>query len=76
MNPIWWNERGLSQNSWQYSEHEAAYLCDPTASSSTSNQAWASYFDEEKAIFVIGSPSIEMYAESYNSVQHTTYKVD
>ena len=72
MNSVWWNERGLSQSSWKYSEHEAAYLCDPTTSSSTSNQAWSSCFDEEKASYVIGSPSIEMYIASYNSVQHTT----
>ena len=72
MNSIWWNERGLLQTSWKYSEHMAAYLCDPTTASNTSNRAWSSYFDEEKANYVIGSPSIEMYVASYNDVSHTT----
>ena len=71
MNSFWWNERELSQSSWKIGEQEAAYLCDPTTSSSTSNQAWSTYFDEEKANYVIGGPSVEMYVASYNSVPHT-----
>ena len=74
MNSIWWNERGNLQSSWKMGEREASYMCDPTTSSSTSNQAWSTYFDAEKANYVIGSPSIEMYVASYNSVPHTEGK--
>ena len=72
MNSLWWNERGLAQSSWDWGEHMAAYLCDPTTALNTSNQAWSNYFDEEKANYVIGSPSIEMYIASYNDVPHST----
>ena len=71
MNPDWWENRSTA--TWNANEHCAAYLCDPTStnSSSTSNQAWANYFDSSKASYVIGSPSVEMYVASYNQVSHT-----
>ena len=71
MNPNWWSNRGTESASWNPNEHCAAYLCDPTTSESSSNQAWASYFDSELANYVIGSPSVEMYVKSYNQVTHT-----
>lgn len=69
MNSDWWASRGAA--SWNANEHCAAYLCDPTTEESTSNQAWSSYFDSQKANYVIGSPSVEMYVKSYNQVSHT-----
>lgn len=69
MNPDWWSNRSAA--SWNANEHCAAYLCDPTTQESTSNQAWANYFDSSKANYVIGSPSAEMYVKSYNQVSHT-----
>lgn len=68
MNPIWYAQR--SGASWTYNEKISAYLCDPTTSDSSSNQAWEEYFDSEKANYAIGSPSIEMYIKSYNQVPH------
>lgn len=57
---------------WNENEHCSAYLCDPTTSSVSSNQAWINFFDSSKANYVIGSPSVEIYCASYNSVPHTT----
>ena len=69
MNPDWWSNRSTA--SWYANEKCASYLCDPTTIDSSSNQAWASYFDGSKANYVIGSPSVEMFVKSYNQVTHT-----
>ena len=47
-------------------ESESAYLCD--------KDLWTKYCDSTKADFAIGTPSIEMYAASYNQVPHTNGK--
>lgn len=68
MNSNWWSNR-LSET-WNANEKCVSYLCDPTTSDASSNQAWASYFDSAKANYVIGSPSVEMFVKSYNQVSH------
>ena len=68
MNPYWWSERSTA--TWNANEKCAAYLCEPTTSTSTS-QIWAAYFDSGKADYVIGSPSVEMYVKSYNQAHGT-----
>lgn len=72
MNRNWAEQRLNKTKTWTLGEHCAAWLCDPTREESTSNQAFASYFDKEKANYVIGGPSVEMYMASYNEVSHTT----
>ena len=57
MNPEWAENRGSSV--WGENEKAVAYLCDTSK--------WNDYYDEEKANYVIGSPSLEMYADSYNN---------
>ena len=77
MNTIWAEDRLQYKDStdndtkWNENEHCAAYLCDPTTLSNTSNQAWVNFFDSSKANYVIGSPSAIMYTASYNQVHHT-----
>ena len=77
MNPSWWSNRGTSSASWNLNERSAAYLCNPTGVNPTTKVAyagttWSSYYDSNKADYVIGSPSVEMYVASYNDVTHTT----
>ena len=72
MNQEWAKER--LNSTWNVNEHCVAWLCDPTTNESSSNQEWASYFDERKANYVIGSPSVEMFVKSYNQVSHKVGK--
>ena len=67
MNPKWASGDGITN---QAHERCAAWLCNPTTSEEGSNKQWNIYFDGEKANYVIGSPSVEMYVESYNGVKH------
>ena len=62
MNKKWYTERGTS-TTWNANEHEAAWLCSPSQ--------WTKY-KNSSANYAIGSPSTEMYCDSYNSVNHTT----
>ena len=71
MNPIWAENRGAS--SWVPNERAVAYLCDTSK--------WMRYCDETKANYVIGSPSLEMYVDSYNKTHSSNsliykYKTD
>ena len=59
MNPKWYSARGKS--TWNANEHEAAWLCD--------SKQWGIYKNSD-ATYAIGSPSLEMYCDSYNSVNH------
>ena len=59
MNPMWSSYIGnLEESSWNNNAKAAAYLCETTK--------WESYRDSTKANYVIGGPSLEMYADSYN----------
>jgi hypothetical protein len=76
MNPNWANSRGTA-TTWIVNEKAAAWLCDPEDGSNI-NRLWSSYYDGTKANYVIGGPSIEMYCDSYNRVEHlgvTNYKL-
>ena len=70
MNKEWAKQRINANDQWHRNENWAAWMCDPTTEDPESNQAWADYFDESKANYVIGSPSIEMFVKSYNQVSH------
>ena len=61
MNQKWYTARGTA--TWNANEHEAAWLCSPSK--------WTKY-KNSSANYAIGSPSTEMYCDSYNSVNHTT----
>ena len=61
MNKKWYTARGTA--TWNANEHEAAWLCSPSQ--------WTKY-KNSSANYAIGSPSTEMYCDSYNSVNHTT----
>ena len=61
MNQKWYTARGTA--TWNANEHEASWLCSSTQ--------WAKYKNSD-ANYSMGSPSIEMYCDSYNSVNHTT----
>ena len=61
MNKKWYTARGTAK--WNANEHEAAWLCSPSQ--------WTKY-KNSSANYAIGSPSTEMYCDSYNSVNHTT----
>ena len=61
MNQKWYATRGTA--TWNANEHEAAWLCSPSQ--------WTKY-KNSSANYAIGSPSTEMYCDSYNSVNHTT----
>ncbi len=63
MNPQWWDKRGNLQNQWYIKEHIAAYLCDTNS---------FKQYKTSKAKYAIGGPSVEMYCDSYNSVNHPT----
>lgn len=60
MNKKWWANR--ENDTWNANEHEVAWLCDISK--------WTNY-KATNANYAIGSPSIEMYCNSYNSVNHT-----
>ena len=60
MNKKWGEQRSTAENA---NEHEAMWLCDKTQ--------WEKYVDSSKADYAIGSPSVEMYCASYNSVSHS-----
>ena len=65
MNPLWKIARGKVQTSnWNNQEKSASYLCSPSK--------WTNFLDTDKARYVIGAPSIEMFIESYNGVPHET----
>ena len=66
MNPLWAKERGNDESGWQINEKESAYLCSPVTSDVGSTLPWNSYYYPDKANYVIGSPSIEIYAKSFN----------
>ncbi|MCI8273799.1 MAG: hypothetical protein HFJ55_06965 [Clostridia bacterium] len=71
MNPDWAKNRGnIADTSWNGNEKGAAYLCTPSTGGSESNLLWSKNLDKTKANYVIGSPSVEMYCDSYNSVPH------
>ena len=61
MNKKWYTARGTAP--WNANEHEAAWLCSPSQ--------WTKY-KNSSVNYAIGSPSTEMYCDSYNSVNHTT----
>ena len=61
MNKKWYTARGTA--TWNANEHEAAWLCSPSQ--------WTKY-KNSVANYAIGSPSIEIYCDSYNSVNHST----
>ena len=63
MNPRWTTNRGSSESSWSENEKAAAYLCDTSK--------WTTYYDGTKANYAIGSPSLEMYADSYNKTHNS-----
>ena len=64
MNPSWSAKRGgIDATSWNNNEKAAAWLCAPSQ--------WTAYVDEDKANYVMGATSIEMYVDSYNQVPHT-----
>ena len=58
LNPLWSKYRGDSELEWSKSEKESAYLCD--------SSKWNEYYDKQLARYVIGSPSVEMFIDSYN----------
>ena len=63
MNKMWDNTENKNMTSnFNEQENFTMFLCDTTR--------WTNYLDANKANYAIGSPSIEMYAASYNDVQH------
>ena len=59
MNKEWAINRGsIDESNWNLNEKAVAYLCDTSK--------WTDYYDDTKANYAIGSPSWEMYADSYN----------
>ena len=60
MNKKWYTAKGTAP--WNENEHEAAWLCSPSQ--------WTKY-KNSSANYAIGSPSTEMYCDSYNSVNHS-----
>ncbi|MCI8272556.1 MAG: hypothetical protein HFJ55_00545, partial [Clostridia bacterium] len=82
MNPGWAkteNRGNLEDTSWNVNEKSAAYLCTPSTEGNESDLPWSKNLDKTKANYVIGSPSAEMYCDSYNSVPHpevTNYKLE
>ncbi|MCI8273938.1 MAG: hypothetical protein HFJ55_07695, partial [Clostridia bacterium] len=81
MNPDWAKTayRGnIEDTSWNENEKSAAYLCTPAIEGNENNLLWAKNLDKTKANYVIGSPSVEMYCDSYNNVNHpgvTNYRL-
>ena len=64
MNPTWKEYRqSVAESSWNPNEKAAAYLCD--------SSKWTTYCDSTKANYAIGSPSLEMYADSYNKTHNS-----
>ncbi|MCI8272560.1 MAG: hypothetical protein HFJ55_00565 [Clostridia bacterium] len=71
MNPDWAANRGnIVDTAWTDGEKSAAYLCTPSTEGNESDLKWSKNLDKTKANYVIGSPSVEMYCDSYNSVEH------
>ena len=60
MNKSWTAERGTNTSNWNYNERAAAWLSAPSQ--------WTTYFDNTRANYAIGSPSVEMYVKSYNQI--------
>ena len=58
MNSLWWSQRGGEEDKWTAKEKQAAWFCDP--------DNWISYCDVDLANYAIGSPSVEMYIDSFN----------
>ncbi len=63
MNSKWWSNRSTKTDSFTEIERETEYLCD--------TNMWKNYFSDAKTSYAIGSPSIEMFCDSYNSVNHS-----
>ena len=65
MNPTW-NEyrKNIAESNWSENEKATAYLCDTSK--------WTTYCDITTAKYAIGSPSLEMYADSYNMTHDST----
>ncbi|MCI8273576.1 MAG: hypothetical protein HFJ55_05800 [Clostridia bacterium] len=71
MNPDWAKNRRNNESGWDTNEKAAAWLCDPEDGSDI-GRPWSNNYDGSKANYVIGSPSVEMFIDSYNSVPHTS----
>ncbi|MCI8273380.1 MAG: hypothetical protein HFJ55_04790 [Clostridia bacterium] len=74
MNPDWAktaNRGNIADTSWNENEKSAAYLCTPSTEGNERELIWVKNLDKTKANYVIGSPSVEMYVDSYNDVSHT-----
>ena len=76
MNPEWAKYRGNIESSWNANEKASAWLCSPTNELNEDTGIWKDYFEKEKANYVIGSPSLDMYVKSYNNVTSHTKKLD
>lgn len=64
-----WSEHRKDIENWNENEQKVAWLCN--------FDNWTQY-KNDKAIYAIASPSIEMYCDSYDSVNHTNstnYKI-
>ena len=68
MNPEWAKYRGNMESSWNNNEKASAWLCSPTNELNENTGMWKDYYDKESAIYVIGTPSVDMYIKSYNSI--------
>ena len=68
MNPKWGSRR--INAGWSLKEQSAMWLCAPTGEG-FSKAYWNKYYDSSSANYVIGAPSLEMYAESYNDTVHS-----
>jgi competence protein ComGC len=74
MNPEWAKHRGNSEKdsdgnvTWNINERAAAYLCSPVNEMTyeTTPVRWKECYNSNKANYVIGGPSVEMYVKSYN----------
>jgi hypothetical protein len=69
MNLGWANNRGNNESAWNENEKAAAWLCTPEEGGNE-GLPWSSYYDGNKANYVIGGPSVEMFVDSYNNVSH------
>ena len=58
MNPLWANNHG-KETKWNTNEKIAAFLCDTSR--------WNTEYKNDIATYAIGSPSLEMYIDSYKA---------
>ena len=73
MNPQWANDINGGKkefNTWLKGEKESAALCEPTKNKLEGD--WKRFFNNEKANYALGAPSLEMFCDSYNQVPHQT----